>query len=132
MCIKWPNDIYYQNRVKLGGVLVSAFSPSSPTSPTTAVIGEGKSLSLPLLSTYSSYLVSFVCVTRLSGIAKYVRALLQKYELLSLYICILCTEAVLLPQHLGFWCGLPLLRRCMRVRRFARIMTALKTCECIK
>ncbi|CAI8054505.1 Biotin--protein ligase [Geodia barretti] len=45
VCIKWPNDIYYQNRVKLGGVLVSVFSASDPTSPTTAVIGCGVNVS---------------------------------------------------------------------------------------
>ena len=126
MCIKWPNDIYYQNRVKLGGVLVSAFSPSSPTSPTTAVIGEGKTTT-HLFSTYNSCLFF---VYR-SSIAKYVRALLQNYELLSTKCHVYkhrwkmwCTEAFGFcclfssPPNLGFlvWFSIA---RCMRVERSA-------------
>ena len=37
--IKWPNDIYYQNKVKLGGILISCFSTSGSVA-LTAVIGE--------------------------------------------------------------------------------------------
>ena len=38
MCIKWPNDIYYKDKVKLGGILVSCFTiPGQNT--ITAVIG---------------------------------------------------------------------------------------------
>lgn len=40
MCIKWPNDIYYKNQVKLGGVLVTSFTAGSGSTPTTAIIGE--------------------------------------------------------------------------------------------
>ena len=39
MSIKWPNDIYYQNKVKLGGILNSCFSTSGSVA-LTAVIGE--------------------------------------------------------------------------------------------
>ena len=38
LCIKWPNDIYYRDKVKLGGVLVTCFSVGHATT-TTAVIG---------------------------------------------------------------------------------------------
>lgn len=36
--IKWPNDIYYESQVKLGGILVSCLSLGNSTN--TAVIGE--------------------------------------------------------------------------------------------
>ena len=38
LCIKWPNDIYYRDKVKLGGVLVTCFSVGRATT-TAAVIG---------------------------------------------------------------------------------------------
>ena len=37
--IKWSNDIYYRDRVKLGGILVSCFSFGSNTT-LTAVVGK--------------------------------------------------------------------------------------------
>ena len=39
LTIKWPNDIYYQSKVKLGGILVSCLSVGNNTSHT-AVIGK--------------------------------------------------------------------------------------------
>ena len=39
MYIKWPNDIYYQAKVKLGGILVSCFSIGR-SAALTAVVGE--------------------------------------------------------------------------------------------
>ena len=39
LTIKWPNDIYYQAKVKLGGILVSCLSVGNSSSHT-AVIGE--------------------------------------------------------------------------------------------
>ena len=42
MYVKWPNDIYYQSQVKLGGVLVTTYSSGSSSTPTTAIIGEKK------------------------------------------------------------------------------------------
>ncbi len=36
--IKWPNDIYYQSRVKLGGILVSCLSLGNSTAHT-AIVG---------------------------------------------------------------------------------------------
>lgn len=36
--IKWPNDIYYESRVKLGGILVSCLSLGN-SSAHTAIIG---------------------------------------------------------------------------------------------
>lgn len=37
--IKWPNDIYYKNQVKLGGILVSCLSMGN-SSTHTAIIGK--------------------------------------------------------------------------------------------
>lgn len=37
MEIKWPNDIYYKRQIKLGGILVTAFTIGADT---TATIGE--------------------------------------------------------------------------------------------
>lgn len=34
--IKWPNDIYYKKKVKLGGILVTAYTMGADT---TAIIG---------------------------------------------------------------------------------------------
>ena len=41
MRIKWPNDIYYKDKVKLGGILVSCFTLPGQKS-ITAVIGEAQ------------------------------------------------------------------------------------------
>jgi biotin-(acetyl-CoA carboxylase) ligase len=37
--IKWPNDIYYKDKVKLGGILVSCFTLPGHKS-ITAVVGK--------------------------------------------------------------------------------------------
>lgn len=37
--VKWPNDVYYQGLVKLGGVIVTSFSGGSSSTPTTAIVG---------------------------------------------------------------------------------------------
>ena len=37
--IKWPNDVYYKDKVKLGGILVSCFTLPGQNS-ITAVIGK--------------------------------------------------------------------------------------------
>ena len=50
MCVKWPNDIYYQDQVKLGGILVTTFSGGGTSDPTTAIIGEKMMF---LLATYN-------------------------------------------------------------------------------
>ena len=38
--IKWPNDIYYKRQVKLGGILVTAFTLGRDT---TAIVGQWSS-----------------------------------------------------------------------------------------
>jgi biotin--protein ligase len=45
VCVKWPNDIYYQDQVKLGGILVTTFSGGGTSDPTTAIIGCGVNVS---------------------------------------------------------------------------------------
>ena len=76
--IKWPNDIYYQSKMKLGGILISCFSASGSVA-LTAVIGE--------------YTVSKCCTCSLCS--KQLPIAIEKPETLSVDFAMDCLHSIL-------------------------------------
>ena len=53
MCLKWPNDIYFGQKIKIGGVIVTSSATSGTLS---AVIGKYFCVSIQLLLSVPSLL----------------------------------------------------------------------------